>query len=426
MNYTKELLEKNKVKFVVTTSKEEWEHCLEHSFEHNKEKYTVQGFRKGKAPRHIIEKNYGEYVFYDDAINHAFGHNYSEILEKEKEIEPIASPSVNILDFKVGLKYEITVEVKPEVILGEYKNLEIKQEKVEVKKEEIDAERALAQDKASRLIAVNREVKNGDTATIDFCGSRDGVKFAGGEAKDYDLVIGSHSFIDNFEEQLIGMKKGETKTITVKFPDNYMEESLKGKDAQFEVTIKEGREKQLPELDDEFAKHYSEFENLEEYKKDIEKSLISEKEKQAKYKAENELIDKITDLSTCEISETLIEKQIDEFVQDFEYRLMYQGLKLDDYLKHMNTTMKELRDSRREDAIKTAKTKLVLEEIIKKEKIEVSEEELNQKLIEMSEARNIKLEDFKKGLSEEFFNRIYGQMITDKLLAFLCQNNKID
>ncbi len=426
MNYTKELLEKNKVKFVVTTSKEEWEHCLEHSFEHNKDKYTVQGFRKGKAPRHIIEKNYGEYVFYDDAINHAFGHNYSEILEKEKDVEPIASPSVNILDFKDGLKYEITVEVKPEVILGEYKNLEIKQEKVEVKKEEIDAELALAQDKASRLIVANREVRNGDTATIDFCGSRDGVKFAGGEAKDYDLVIGSHSFIDNFEEQLIGMKKGETKTITVKFPDNYMEESLKGKDAQFEVTIKEVREKQLPELDDEFAKNYSEFETLEEYKKDIEKTLISEKEKQAKYKAENELIDKITDLSTCEISETLIEKQIDEFVQDFEYRLMYQGLKLDDYLKHMNTTMKELRDSRREDAIKTAKTKLVLEEIIKKEKIEVSEEELNQKLIEMSEARNIKLEDFKKGLSEEFFNRIYGQMISDKLLAFLCQNNKID
>lgn len=426
MNYTKELLEKNKVKFVVTTTKEEWEHCLEHSFEHNKDKFTVQGFRKGKAPRHIIEKNYGEYVFYDDAINHAFGHNYSEILEKEKDVEPVASPSVNILDFKDGLKYEITVEVKPEVVLGEYKNLEIKKEEVKVSSEEIDTELELARDKASRLIVVDREVKNGDTATIDFCGSVNGVKFAGGEAKDYDLVIGSHSFIDNFEEQLIGLKKGETKTITVKFPENYMEESLKGKDADFVVTIKEVREKQLPELDDEFAKNFSEFETLEDYKKDIEKALLSEKEKQAKYKAENELIDKITDNATVEVSETLIEKQIDEFIQDFEYRLMYQGLKLDDYLKHMNTSMKELRDSRREDAIRTAKTKLVLEEIIKREKIEVSEEELNQKLIEMSEARNIKVEDFKKGLSEEFFNRIYGQMITDKLLDFLTQNNKID
>ncbi len=426
MNYTKELLEKNKVKFVVNTTKEEWEHCLEHSFEHNKEKFTVQGFRKGKAPRNIIEKNYGEYVFYDDAINHAFGHNYSEILEKETELEPIASPSVNIIDFKDGLKYEIIVEVKPEVVLGEYKNIEIKQEEVKVSKEEIETELKLAQDKASRLIVVDREVKEGDTATIDFSGSQNGVKFAGGEAKDYDLVIGSHSFIDNFEEQLIGMKKGETKTITVKFPDNYMEESLKGKEAQFEVTIKEVREKQLPELDDEFAKNYSEFETLEDYKKDIKKTIKSEKEKQAKYKAENELIDKVTDNATVEVSETLIEKQIDEFIQDFEYRLMYQGLKLDDYLKHMNTTLKELRDSRREDAIKTAKTKLVLEEIIKREKIEVSEEELNKKLIEMSEARNIKLEDFKKSLSEEFFNRIYGQMITDKLLDFLTQNNKID
>ncbi|MGN1207927.1 MAG: trigger factor [Christensenellales bacterium] len=425
MNYTKELLEKNQVKFVVSTTKEEWEHCLEHSYEHNKDKFTVQGFRKGKAPRHIIEKNYGEYVFFDDAINHAFGHNYAEILGKEPEVEPIASPSVNILDFKDGLKYEITVEVKPEVVLGEYKNIEIKQEKSQVSKEEIDAELELARDKASRLIVVDREVKNGDTATIDFSGSVGGVKFAGGEAKDYDLVIGSHSFIDNFEEQLIGMKKGESKQITVKFPENYMEESLKGKDAQFDVTIKEVREKQLPELDDDFAKNYSEFETLDEYKKDIEKSLLSEKEKQAKYKAENDLIDKITENATVEVSETLIEKQIDEFIKDFEYRLMYQGLKLDDYLKHMNTTMKELRDSRRDDAIQTAKTKLVLEEILKREKIEVSEEELNQKLVEMSEARNINLEDFKKSLSEEFFNRIYGQMVTDKLLDFLTQNNKI-
>ncbi len=425
MNYTKELLEKNQVKFVVTTTKEEWEHCLEHSYEHNKDKFTVQGFRKGKAPRHIIEKNYGEYVFFDDAINHAFGHNYSEILEKEKDVEPIASPSVNILDFKDGLKYEITVETKPEVVLGEYKNIEIKQEECKVSKEEIDAELELSRDKASRLIVVDREVKDKDTVTIDFCGSINGEKFSGGEAKDYDLVIGSHSFIDNFEEQLIGMKKGETKTITVTFPENYPHESLKGKPAQFEVTIKEVREKQLPELDDEFAKNYSEFDTLDEYKKDIEKALLAEKEKQAKYKAENELIDKITDNATVEVSDTLVEKQLDEYIQDFEYRLMYQGLKLDDYLKHMNTTMKELRDSRREDAKQTAKTKLVLEEIIKREKIEVTEEELDKKITEMSESRNVKPEDFKKGLSEEFFNRIYGQMVTDKLLDFLTQNNKI-
>ena len=242
---------------------------------------------------------------------------------------------------------------------------------------------------------------------------------------DYDLEIGSHSFIDNFEDQLVGMKKGDKKTITVKFPENYFEASLKNKPADFEVTIKEVREKQLPALDDEFAKNYSEFDSLEEYKKDIEKNLLAEKEKQAEYKAENELIDKITDLATVEVSNTIVEHQIDDFIKDFEYRLMYQGLKLDDYLKHMNMSMQQLRDSRKDDAQKTAKTKLVLEEIIKREKIEVSEEELNLKLQDMANQRNMKVEDLKKGLNEEFFNRIYGQMITDKLLAFLTQNNKI-
>jgi len=425
MKYTKELLEKNKVKFTVETTKEEWEHCLAHSFEHNKEKYTVQGFRKGKAPRNIIEKNYGEYVFYDDAINHSFSHNYTEILDKETDLEPVNHPSVNILNFDNGLKYEIVVEVKPEVILGDYKGLEIKKDKVKVTNEEIETELKLAQDKAGRLVSVERPVQNGDTATIDFSGSLNGVKFDGGTAQDYDLVIGSGSFIPGFEEQLVGMKKGETKTIEVTFPETYFEESLKGKPVNFEVTIKEVRVKELPELDDEFAKNYSEFETLEEYKADVKNTIKENKEKESNYKYENDLIDKVTDNATVEVSDTIIEKQIDEFIKDFEYRLMYQGYKLEDYLKHMNSTMQELRESRREDAIKTAKTKLVLEEIIKREKIEVTEQEVENKLKEMAESRNIKLEDFKKGLNEQFFNRIYGQMITDKLLAFLTENNKL-
>ena len=267
MNYTKELIEKNKVKFTVSVEKEQWDHCLQHSFEANREKYSVQGFRKGKAPRNIIEKTYGEYVFYDDAINHAFQHNYPEILDKETEIEPIDHPSINILNFNNGLNYEIVVEIKPEVILGEYKNLEIKKPSVRVTSEEVETELKLAQDKAGRLVAVERPVKEGDTATIDFSGSLNGKKFDGGTSENYDLVIGSHSFIEGFEEQIVGMNKGETKTIEVKFPENYMEESLKGQPANFEVTVKEIREKELPELDDEFAKNYSEFETLEEYKK---------------------------------------------------------------------------------------------------------------------------------------------------------------
>lgn len=425
MKYTKELLEKNQVKFVVSISKEEWEHCLEHSYEHNKEKFTVGGFRKGHAPRNIIEKNYGEYVFYDDAINHAFGHNYNEILDKELDVEPVSSPSVNILDIKDGLKYEIVVEVKPEVALGEYKNLEVEKEKCEVSGEEIEAELKKAQDKASRLVEVDREIKLGDTATINFVGSVDGVKFDGGKAENYDLEIGSHSFVDTFEDQLVGLKKGDNKDVVVTFPKEYPAENLAGKEAHFDVCVNVVREKQSPEIDDEFAKNYSEFESLDEYKKDIEKKLLEAKEKDAMFKAEDELVNKIVDLATVEISETLIENQTEEFIKQFEYRLMYQGLKLEDYLKMTGSNMEELKASRREDAIKTAKTKLVLAEICKREKIEVSEEELKNKIEEMANARNIEIAEFKKGLSEEFTNRIYGQLLTDKLFAFLTQNNKI-
>lgn len=426
MEYTKELLEKNKVKFTITASEEEWEHGLEHAYEHSKDKFNVQGFRKGKAPRHIIEKNYGENVFYEDALYHTVNHNYGEILEKEPEVEPIDAPSINVLSIDKGVKYEIVVEVKPQVILGEYKNLEIKKEKTDVLDEEVETELKLCQDKASRLISVDRPAKEGDTVNIDFSGSLNGKKFDGGSSKDYDLVLGSKSFIPGFEEQIVGMKKGETKTISVTFPETYFEESLKGQKTDFEIVCNDVREKELPQIDDEFAKNYSEFETLEEYKNDIRKTIKENKEKDAMYKAQNELIDKVTDNATVEISDTLVNNQIDDFIKDFEYRLIYQGLKLEDYLKHMNSTIEELRESRREDAKRTAKTKLVLEEIIKRENIEVTEEELNKKLEEMANQRNIGVDEFKKGLNEQFFNRIFGQMVTDKLLDFLTQNNKIN
>ncbi len=426
MEYTKELLEKNKIKFTVTATEEEWEHGLEHAYEHSKDKFNVQGFRKGKAPRHIIEKNYGENVFYEDALYHTVNHNYGEILDKEVEVEPIDAPSINVLSIDKGVKYEIIVEVKPEVILGEYKNIEIKKENVEINDEEVETELKLSQDKAGRLISVERPAQKGDSVNIDFSGSLNGKKFDGGTSKDYDLVLGSNSFIPGFEEQIEGMKKGETKTISVTFPEDYFEESLKGQKTDFEIVCNDVREKQIPALDDEFAKNYSEFETLEEYKNDIKKTLKENKEKEALYKAQNELIDKITENATVEISDTLVERQIDDFIKDFEYRLMYQGLKLADYLKHMNSTMEELRESRKEDAYKTAKTKLVLEEIIKRENIEVTKEEMDKKLEDMANQRNIDVEEFKKGLNEQFFNRIYGQMVTDKLIDFLTQNNKIN
>lgn len=425
MNYTKELTSKD-VKFEITLSKEEWQTEIDHVYEHMKGKFKVEGFRNGKAPRKVIEKQYGEAVFYDEALNHCFYEYYEEVLSNEKDVEIIGNPRVDIKKIDSdGLILVVTQALKPEVKLGQYKDLELEKPEIKVSAKEVNDELKKIQEKSARMVKVEREVKNGDTAVIDFSGSVNGKKFDGGTAKDYELVIGSGSFIPGFEEQIIGMKAGETKNITVKFPEEYPAEELKGKDSVFEIVLHEVREKVLPSLDDEFAKNISEFDTLDEYKKDLKKQLLKDKQQNANYKLEEKMIETITNNAEVEIPEIMVDEQVNEFINDFEHRLSHQGLKLADYLSYTGQTIDELKKSRHDDALKTCKTRLVLGEIIKAEKITVEDADLEQGIALHASYMGQTVEEFKKNIDEHELSHIANEVLINKLMKFLKTANNV-
>ena len=428
MKYTKKILDDKRVEFTIQVEKKEWEDALENAYKENKGKYNIQGFRKGHAPRKVIEKTYGDTVFYDDAINNSFYRYYFEILSKEKEIEPVTNPDIRVSKIDDnGLELVVTVIPKPEVTLGEYTGLTVEKKEVKVTKEEVDHELEHMREARVKYVGVDREVKNGDVATIDFEGSVDGVKFDGGSATDFDLEIGSKSFIDNFEDQLIGLKKGEVKDVNVTFPENYHVDSLKGKKAVFKVTVKDVKEKVYPELDDKFADEVSEFSTLKELTDDTKKKLKERKEKEEASQRESRLIEKIVDSAKVDVPEIMVEEQVDDFIKDFEYRLSYQGLNLDGYLKYANTTLEGLRKSRMEDARKTVKTRLVLEKIIVNEKLDVTDEDIVNKFNEHArDKKTVTIEDVRKTMGEEQFNYFANSLLLNKLMNFLKSKNKLD
>lgn len=407
----------------------EWDAEIQKAYEKEKSHYKVEGFRPGKAPRKIIETQYGEGVFFEDAFNHWISQSYIDYLKENPDIKPLFDhPHFEIETLeKTGVKVKMTIELRPKFELGQYKGLEVEKVAYSVSDEEVDAElQRLAKDFAETVDkGGDTVVENGDIAVIDFAGSIDGEPFEGGSDEDYPLEIGSHSFIDNFEEQLIGLKIDDTKDVKVKFPDDYGAENLAGKEAVFYCTIKNIQTKKLPELNDEFAVKVGKFENFNALKGFIRSQLEQRAMARANQETENKLMDMIVDGTEIKLPDSMVEHQLDSVMHDLEYRLMYQGLTLEQYAKYLNKSVEELREDKREDAKKVAKMNLIMQEIINRENITVVDAEIDARLYEMASQARKTFPEFKKSLSTEQLDYIINDIVVGKVYDFLNKENNI-
>lgn len=424
MKHTKEQ-NKKQVKFTIELDKTEWEHELDHVYEHQKNKFNVEGFRKGKAPRKVVEKQYGESIFYNDAIDECYGHYFLPILTAEKDLEIVGNPSLDVTKLdKDGMTFVVTLDLKPEVKLGDYKGLNIEQEKVSVSAKEVNAEIQKMAEKSARIVEVERPVKLGDTVTIDFAGYKDGVAFQGGTSENYDLEIGSGNFIAGFEDQIIGMNIGEERNLNLSFPEDYPVDDLKGAPVVFKVKLHKIKEKQVPEINDEFAKNVSEFDTLDEYKKDVKKDLLKKKETDAHYAFEEKLLNQVVDNCEVEIPESMIREKVDSFLHEFEHRLSHQGLNLEMYVQYMGTTIDKLKEDKKEDAKKSCKVDLVVDAIVKKENLLASEEDFEKSLGRQALKMGTDVEEVRKSLDENAKSRLMSQLTIENFFEFLEKNNK--
>ncbi len=428
MKYTVKPAEKSTVKINITLNAQEWETAQKKAYDKTKGKYSVPGFRKGKVPKNVIEQMYGKGVFFEEAINVSFSEYYFEILDKETSIEPIDRPDIDIekIDEK-GITMVAIVPVKPEVTLGEYKGITIDKVEYNVTKKDVDAEIDRLVKRNAREVAVEgRPCQNGDITVIDYKGTIDGVAFNGGTAEGQTLELGSGAFIPGFEDGVVGMNIGDEKDINVKFPDNYGAEELKGKDAVFTVKLHEIKVKEFPEVNDEFIKEATGEESLDAFKKSTKAKLKEANDKRAKAETEDKIIEKIASTSTVEIPDAMVERQIDAIVQDMEYRMMYQGLRLEDFLKYSNQTMEDYRKSFKDNAEKQVKLQLVVEKIIKTENITVDQAEIDEKIKEQAKNMGKDFEEYKKSMNERQIGYFENNALIEKMFAFLTANNKID
>jgi len=428
MNTKVERIENNVVKIEVTVPAENFKEALKKSYEKNVSRFSVPGFRKGKAPMAIIEKFYGEGVFYEDAINFIVEETYPKAVE-ENDIHPVDYPELDIVQIgkDVDFIYTARVTVKPEVKLGQYKGLEATKISYLVTDEDVEAEINMLKEKNARIInKENGTIEKGDIAVIDFEGFIDDTPFEGGKAENYELVIGSGTFIPGFEDQLVGAKVGETVDVNVTFPEDYHAENLKGKPALFKVTIKDIKVKEYPVVDDEFAKDVSEFETLEELKADIRKRIQEENDKRAKMELEDQLIGKVVSASEVEIPEAMINQEIDYMVKDMDYRLRYQGLNIDQYIEMMGITMETLRNDLKEVATNRVKTSLVLEAIAKAENITATEEEIESRAEELAKRYGVKdIERMKQAILDSQRALIAEEIVNNKVIDFVVSQSNI-
>ena len=415
----------NEVKLEITVEAEKFENAMKKVYFKNAKYFNIPGFRKGKAPMNIVEKYYGEQIFYEDAFNEVATEAYEEAL-KENNLEVVSRPEVDIKQMEKGkdVIFTAVVQTKPEVELGKYKGIEI--EKIEHKVEDADIEHELGhmQEHNSRLISIeDRALENGDIATIDFEGFVDGEAFEGGKAEGHELEIGSGTFIPGFEDQLEGMNIDEEREITVTFPKEYFSKDLAGKEAMFKVKLHEIKKKELPELDDEFAKDVSEFDTLAELKTSIKEKLQKNNEQRAKYETEENAMKAICENVKLDIPDGMIELEVDNMFKDFEQRLSYQGLNMEQYLKMIGKTEDEMRKEYEPQAVDAIKSRLVLEAIINAEKIEASEEEVKAKIEEMANNYGKKAEELSE--NEHLKKYIEEGIKSEKALEFIVKNAKV-
>lgn len=409
MSSTFEKLTSNKVKLNFVVSAEDFDKALATAYSKNVKRFNIPGFRRGKAPRHVIEMHYGPSVFFEDAFDEIFPVLYSEAI-KEHSVEPVDRPELDVTQIEKGkdLIFSVEVFVRPDVVLGDYKNLEAKKVVDEVTDDDVSAEIERARDRNSRFVEVtDRPAKLDDQVNIDYAGFDGDNQFAGGTAKGQELVLGSGHFIPGFEDQLVGATVGQDVDVNVTFPEEYHEKSLAGKPVVFHVHVNGIREKEVPALDDEFAKDMG-FDTLDEYKADVKANLIKRNEERAETAFENEVVEKA--VATCEmdIPNGMVEEAIDNMLRDMEMRLMYQGMKLDDYFKYTGQTREQVREMYREQAAERVKTQLALEAIRDAEKIEATEEEIDAEIAKLADSRKKSLEDMKKQLTDgdkEYFKQ---------------------
>lgn len=421
MSVQVEKLEKNMAKLTIEVSSEEFEKAIAKAYKKNKNKISMPGFRKGKAPRAMIEKMYGKGVFYEDAANSIIPDAYADAA-KESELEIVAQPEIDVTQIESGKPFifTATVALKPEVTLGEYKGIEVEKKEVEVTDEEVDTEINRVRESNARMIDIDdRAAQDGDTVVIDFDGYVDGKQFEGGKAEDYSLVLGSHSFIDNFEEQLEGKNIGEDVTVNVTFPENYQAEELQGKPAEFKVKIKEIKVKELPELDDDFAQDVSNFDTIAEYKEDLKKKLAENKEEALKREREETVIGKIIENAQMDIPEQMVEAQTRQMTQEFAQRLSSQGLSIDQYMQFTGLTPQKMIEELKPQALKRIQSRLVLEAVVAAENIETSEDELNKEIENMASMYQMEVDKLKEVIGEEEKKQIILDLAVQKAVEMV-------
>ena len=426
MSLQVEKLEKNMAKLTIEVPAEELEKAMQNAYLRAKNRITIPGFRKGKAPRKMIEQMYGKGIFLEDAANALIPEQYSKALE-ECDLEIVSQPEIDVTQIEPGKAFIFTAEVavKPEVTLGEYKGLEVPKSETEVTDEEIEAELKKEQEKNSRTITVeDRGAENGDIATIDFEGFVDGTAFEGGKGTDYPLTLGSGSFIPGFEDQLVGAKAGDHVEVNVTFPEEYQSKDLAGKAAVFQCDVKKVETKELPELDDDFAQDVSEFDTLAEYKEDIKKNLAERKEKEARTAKENAAVDKAIENAQMEIPDAMIETQISQMLDDFSRRMQSQGLTMEQYMQFTGMTADKMREEMKPQALKRIQTRLVLEKIAETENIQPSEEEVNEEISKMAEMYKMEADKLKELLGDRELEQMKKDMAVQKAVTLVADEAK--